>query len=252
MLQKKNALLRFVGVAGLFSWFAILIYNFTQDSFAIPNIWINFGVLVGMADLDMVKRGLDQLVRKETDAVTGKVSPKGMAYQSLLVDLRNKLDDMTIDPQTGQSVYKAARSNNPEHSPNCRGAISPASSPAGNGKVCFWIAVQEFSMGCHDCSPANNGSWIGSEMEKATFNNGSCIRLSTTSLGIDLQASQSRMPKAEATQIVMPAITNMETPKGLNQPANKIPPLIPAMIIPKKSPARRKSNCKPQEFVLNL
>ena len=48
VLQKKNGLLRFVGVAGLFSWFAILIYNFTQDSFAIPNIWINFGVLVGM------------------------------------------------------------------------------------------------------------------------------------------------------------------------------------------------------------
>ena len=67
------------------------------------------GMTVGMADLDMVKRGLDQLIRNETDAVTGKVSPKGMAYQSLLVDLRNKLDDMTIDPQTGQSVYKAAR-----------------------------------------------------------------------------------------------------------------------------------------------
>ena len=49
VLQKKNALLRFVGVAGLFSWFAILIYNFTQDSFAIPNIWINFGILVGMS-----------------------------------------------------------------------------------------------------------------------------------------------------------------------------------------------------------
>ncbi len=48
VLQKKNELLRFLGVAGLFSWFAILIYNFTQDSFAIPNIWINFGVLVGM------------------------------------------------------------------------------------------------------------------------------------------------------------------------------------------------------------
>jgi O-antigen ligase len=48
MLQKNTALLRFLGVAGLFSWFAILLYNFTQDSFAIPNIWINFGVIVGM------------------------------------------------------------------------------------------------------------------------------------------------------------------------------------------------------------
>jgi len=48
VLQKKDALLRCLGVAGLFSWFAILLYNFTQDSFAIPNIWINLGVLVGM------------------------------------------------------------------------------------------------------------------------------------------------------------------------------------------------------------
>ena len=48
MLQKDQPLLRFLAVAGLFSWFAILIYNFTQDSFAIPNIWINFGILVGL------------------------------------------------------------------------------------------------------------------------------------------------------------------------------------------------------------
>jgi len=40
--------MRFLGVAGLFSWFAVLIYNVTQDSFAIPNIWINFGILAGM------------------------------------------------------------------------------------------------------------------------------------------------------------------------------------------------------------
>lgn len=49
LLQKKTVLMRYVAVAGLFSWFAILIYNFTQDTFAIPNIWINFGVLVGMS-----------------------------------------------------------------------------------------------------------------------------------------------------------------------------------------------------------
>lgn len=80
-----------------------------RQRFTLEDVPTASGMPVGMADLDMVKRGLDQLVRKETDAVTGKVSPKGMAYQSLLVDLRNKLDDMTIDPQTGQSVYKAAR-----------------------------------------------------------------------------------------------------------------------------------------------
>src|SRR5690606_1400728 len=125
-------------------------------------------------------------------------------------------------------------------------------SPAGNGKVCIWIAVQEFSLSCHDCSPANNGSWIGSEMEKATFNNGCCMRSSTTSFGMDLQASQSRIPRAEATQIVMPANTNMETPNGLNQPANKIPLLMPAMIMPRNKPVRRKSNCKPQELGVSL
>ncbi|MFM8427379.1 MAG: hypothetical protein ACKOBL_19615, partial [Chloroflexota bacterium] len=70
---------------------------------------------------------------------------------------------------------QTARSNSPEPSPSCNGAISPASSPAGNGKVCFWMAGQPDSMGCHVLSPASNGSWIGSEMEKATFNNGSCI-----------------------------------------------------------------------------
>jgi hypothetical protein len=46
-------LLRFLGVAGLFSWFAILLSNFTQDSFAIPNIWINLGVLVGMTAFEL-------------------------------------------------------------------------------------------------------------------------------------------------------------------------------------------------------
>ncbi|HXD10402.1 MAG TPA: O-antigen ligase family protein [Anaerolineales bacterium] len=48
LLQKRTSLRRFVGVAGLFSWFAVLIYNATQDSFAIPNIWVNLGVLAGL------------------------------------------------------------------------------------------------------------------------------------------------------------------------------------------------------------
>ena len=47
-LKNGSPLMRFLGVAGLFSWIAILTYNATQDSFAIPNIWINFGILAGM------------------------------------------------------------------------------------------------------------------------------------------------------------------------------------------------------------
>lgn len=60
VLQKKDSLMRFVGVAGLFSWFAILIYNFTQDSFAIPNIWINFGVLAGLTVIGLESESASQ------------------------------------------------------------------------------------------------------------------------------------------------------------------------------------------------
>lgn len=47
-LQGKSSLSRYLGIASLFSWIAIASYNMTQDSFAIPNIWINFGILVGV------------------------------------------------------------------------------------------------------------------------------------------------------------------------------------------------------------
>jgi O-antigen ligase len=48
-LQKKAMIWQFLGAAGLFTWVALLLYNFTQDSFATPNLWINFGVLVGVS-----------------------------------------------------------------------------------------------------------------------------------------------------------------------------------------------------------
>jgi hypothetical protein len=47
-LQSKTAMGRYLGIAGIFSWFAIVLYNVTQDSFATPNLWINFGILLGM------------------------------------------------------------------------------------------------------------------------------------------------------------------------------------------------------------
>jgi hypothetical protein len=61
---------RFLGIAGLFSWTAIAIYNVTQDSFAIPNIWINFGVLVGMSVFNLESENSLQ----EPSAPTGQVS----------------------------------------------------------------------------------------------------------------------------------------------------------------------------------
>jgi len=48
-LGSKTSVGRYLGIAGIFSWFAIALYNVTQDSFATPDIWINFGILVGMA-----------------------------------------------------------------------------------------------------------------------------------------------------------------------------------------------------------
>jgi O-antigen ligase len=47
-LQSQTILGRYLGIAGIFSWFAIALYNVTQDSFATPNLWVNFGILVGM------------------------------------------------------------------------------------------------------------------------------------------------------------------------------------------------------------
>ncbi|HLO33099.1 MAG TPA: O-antigen ligase family protein [Anaerolineales bacterium] len=48
MLQSKTRMGRYLGIAAVFSWFAVALYNVTQDSFATPNIWVNFGILVGM------------------------------------------------------------------------------------------------------------------------------------------------------------------------------------------------------------
>ncbi len=47
-LQFNTDMGHYLGIAAVFSWFAIALYNITQDSFATPNIWINFGILVGM------------------------------------------------------------------------------------------------------------------------------------------------------------------------------------------------------------
>jgi O-antigen ligase len=65
-LQSKTTVARYLGIAGIFSWFAIAFYNMTQDSFATPNIWINFGILVGMTAATL-----------KTDASIAKHSARG-------------------------------------------------------------------------------------------------------------------------------------------------------------------------------
>lgn len=46
---RRAGLLRFIGTAGLFAWLAIALYNGTQDSFAIPNLWLIPGMLAGIS-----------------------------------------------------------------------------------------------------------------------------------------------------------------------------------------------------------
>lgn len=48
-LRTNRPFFRFVGIAALFSWLAILTICLTQDSLATPNLWINPGILVGVS-----------------------------------------------------------------------------------------------------------------------------------------------------------------------------------------------------------
>jgi hypothetical protein len=45
---RGTGLFRMLGIAGLFAWLAISLYNFTQDSLATPNIWLIPGILAGI------------------------------------------------------------------------------------------------------------------------------------------------------------------------------------------------------------
>lgn len=62
-----------------------------------------------MRDLDHVKQGLDQLIAKQWDEGARRITPLGASYQQLKNKLVAELDQNTIDPVTGQSIYKAAR-----------------------------------------------------------------------------------------------------------------------------------------------
>lgn len=76
---------------------------FTLDS-AQPANW-------KMTDLDHVKQGIDQVLssRKAMNA-DGSLTPLGTAYQSLKTRLVGELDAATTNQQTGQSLYRNARS----------------------------------------------------------------------------------------------------------------------------------------------
>lgn len=64
-----------------------------------------------MTDLDLVKRGLDNIIESsQAKTSQGKYTPFGNAVVKLKNDLLEKLDDATKDIETGASIYKQARS----------------------------------------------------------------------------------------------------------------------------------------------
>lgn len=74
------------------------------ETFDIPN-----GAEAPLKTLDQIKRGLYALEEKNLNPETGAVNSLGKAYQELRRTMVDKLDDLTTDATTGQSVYKAAR-----------------------------------------------------------------------------------------------------------------------------------------------
>jgi hypothetical protein len=50
LLRVPGRFSAFVGVAGLFIWSSILLLGFSQDSFAMPLIWLPLGILVGLSE----------------------------------------------------------------------------------------------------------------------------------------------------------------------------------------------------------
>lgn len=57
---KKLPWARFAAVAGVCAWMGITFYNFTQDSFASPNIWLVSGIMTGLSVHSIRKARLEE------------------------------------------------------------------------------------------------------------------------------------------------------------------------------------------------
>ena len=73
-LKSNRTILRFLGIAGLFSWLAVAMYNITQDSFASPNLWINFGILAGITAYAVELQPASGAASKSRETVEGSLS----------------------------------------------------------------------------------------------------------------------------------------------------------------------------------
>lgn len=65
---------------------------------------------VSMPDLDKVKRGLDDIITSKASVNDrGEINEFGRSVVKLKQDFLKRLDDMTMDSETGKSLYKSAR-----------------------------------------------------------------------------------------------------------------------------------------------
>ena len=56
-LKIEDSLSKFIGTAGLFAWIAVIMVNFTQDSFTYPLMWVVFGMILGFDRSLSMKQG---------------------------------------------------------------------------------------------------------------------------------------------------------------------------------------------------
>ncbi len=59
-LKRKTPMGLYLGIAAIFTWIALIFYNMTQDSLAIPNLWINLGILAGMSASVIILKGTSE------------------------------------------------------------------------------------------------------------------------------------------------------------------------------------------------
>jgi hypothetical protein len=49
LLMNHHPFSRYLGITGLFTWFVLIFFNITQDSFIDPNQWLGLGIFLGLS-----------------------------------------------------------------------------------------------------------------------------------------------------------------------------------------------------------
>jgi O-antigen ligase len=55
LLMNDHPFSRYIGIGGLFTWFVLIFFNITQDSFIDPNQWLGLGIFLGLSTFFFAK-----------------------------------------------------------------------------------------------------------------------------------------------------------------------------------------------------